>query len=417
MDTSNQQIPPPIQPQPISSPEIGNTASNPGFKKWFMWSLFAVVFISLLAGGGYYFLSNQKQKTIQYPKSIVEKMNKPTVTPDPTADWRIYANTKYGLSIKYPQNWRVEEQGNRSFFYPPGVTPGMWEKATYQMPGTEPYIEISVINKPYSDSDGQNKEMIKNQFVENVQQIPVDGKQGIFYSLQGCAPLCPTRFDLPYENGSKILQLSLISIGQENVDLFNKENKTNIQDADEGTFKKMISTFKFSEKSQAQDTSNWKTYTFKDIFSFSYPSDWDLRENNENFVGVFDKNYSGAIDKKTASYTSFEITINDVILSQEKNKTNDQLIEEDYRYFEYSTSSGIGDHNPKEIDRKKIKVDGKDGIEYTIQLDLSAPSAYLPYNLVSRVYVISGKKMFKFRLNGSDQDLLKKILSTFKFTQ
>ncbi|MEI6477642.1 MAG: hypothetical protein WCO52_01520 [bacterium] len=43
----------------------------------------------------------------------------PTATPDPTANWKVYTNTKMGFSFKYPTDWKVavttDETGGNSF--------------------------------------------------------------------------------------------------------------------------------------------------------------------------------------------------------------------------------------------------------------------------------------------------------------
>lgn len=115
MDSSTQQLQiqdqaPPVIQQQNNTPYIA-PQPNHNTKKWLQWVFLLVFIVVLLVGGGYYFLSNQKPKTIQYPKSIVEKMNKPTVTPDSTADWQIYTNTEYGYIITYPKELYVSHQG------------------------------------------------------------------------------------------------------------------------------------------------------------------------------------------------------------------------------------------------------------------------------------------------------------------
>lgn len=44
-----------------------------------------------------------------------------TPTPDPTADWKTYTNTKYGYSIKYPEDWVMLEAAT-AIFHPRGET-------------------------------------------------------------------------------------------------------------------------------------------------------------------------------------------------------------------------------------------------------------------------------------------------------
>lgn len=42
------------------------------------------------------------------PTPVITATPGPTPTPDPTANWKTYTNTKYGFSIKYPNNKQVE---------------------------------------------------------------------------------------------------------------------------------------------------------------------------------------------------------------------------------------------------------------------------------------------------------------------
>jgi len=44
------------------------------------------------------------------PITVVATPSELTPTPDPTADWKTYTNTKYGYSIKYPSNWWIERE-------------------------------------------------------------------------------------------------------------------------------------------------------------------------------------------------------------------------------------------------------------------------------------------------------------------
>lgn len=77
--------------------------------KWFFLTVFFVV---LLLGGGYYVLSNQKPQTIQYPKSITEKLNKPAPIADQTANWETYKNSTWQYEVSYPPDWIVQENSN-----------------------------------------------------------------------------------------------------------------------------------------------------------------------------------------------------------------------------------------------------------------------------------------------------------------
>jgi len=112
--------------QSQSPMEVPSNPSNP----WLKIALFAV--LGLFLAGGLVFAGmqigrNQAQvvsqpistpRVIATPTSVAViptegEITTPTListpTPDPTANWKTYTNTKYGYSIKYPPETRVEE--------------------------------------------------------------------------------------------------------------------------------------------------------------------------------------------------------------------------------------------------------------------------------------------------------------------
>ena len=79
------------------------------------------IFSFCLAGGAYY-LGTRKSATLQdtvskqnpiiLPSISPEQNNKPTPNTKPqndeTANWKAYADEKYGISLKYPQDWKFD---------------------------------------------------------------------------------------------------------------------------------------------------------------------------------------------------------------------------------------------------------------------------------------------------------------------
>lgn len=74
--------------------------------------LSVLLFISVSIAG---FFAYQTQKLVAEVTGYREQLKQtlepttnnlqPSSTPDPTADWKTYTNTKYGYSLKYPNNW------------------------------------------------------------------------------------------------------------------------------------------------------------------------------------------------------------------------------------------------------------------------------------------------------------------------
>lgn len=91
-----------------------------------------VLFIAV--AGGIFFLGRITAPKPQTP--VVTSSPQPSPTPqptstsDPTANWKTYTNTKYGYSLKYPQEFKLEEENYE------GIS------LTYLAPGSYP-LELS----------------------------------------------------------------------------------------------------------------------------------------------------------------------------------------------------------------------------------------------------------------------------------
>jgi len=74
--------------------------------------LITTVAILSLTAAGYLFIQNR-----QLQNQIVKPVNFPAPTPvsspapaiDPTANWKTYTNTKFGVSFRYPLEWNLKE--------------------------------------------------------------------------------------------------------------------------------------------------------------------------------------------------------------------------------------------------------------------------------------------------------------------
>lgn len=95
-----QNIPPIVTPEPPPEP--------PKTFGWIKWFLIAAV-IALILSGTTYFAMNRTQN--QKPAQTAQIA--PTTTPDPTANWKMYEDTLGGYTIKYPQDWILEDYYKR----------------------------------------------------------------------------------------------------------------------------------------------------------------------------------------------------------------------------------------------------------------------------------------------------------------
>lgn len=97
----NQNVVPPTEPVAVTPTLLTN---QPPFGSW--WKVGVLVVGVLLAGSiayaGYQYSQKQTPSVAQpTPTPVVVA----TPTPDLTANWKTYTDTKYGYSIKYPQGW------------------------------------------------------------------------------------------------------------------------------------------------------------------------------------------------------------------------------------------------------------------------------------------------------------------------
>ena len=96
-----------IQPQNLTSEPEAPVGSKKSFKKWILIGIILILILSLSLGG--YLLLN-KMGIKPSTSTVTLKTTNPTSTPDPTANWKTYTNTKYNYSFKYPGDWKLDLQ-------------------------------------------------------------------------------------------------------------------------------------------------------------------------------------------------------------------------------------------------------------------------------------------------------------------
>lgn len=109
------------QPQPIPQPVIPTPPSSGN--NFLLIGLIAFVALILGSGATYLALNSQKSKIHVDPYPVVKSTPTPTLSSevstkedDPTANWKTYANTVMGFSIKVPPNWYTHTE-SKSFDY------------------------------------------------------------------------------------------------------------------------------------------------------------------------------------------------------------------------------------------------------------------------------------------------------------
>lgn len=197
MDTST--TPTPSTPlQAAAQPTVSFLPKSPN-RRWLLWlagGLAILAFGIALGAFGVKFL-NQKQN--QPPLALTPTLTPsptPTPTPNPTGDWKIYTNTQYKYSFKYPADWVGAglQPGSAPFpidseadsvlqsveFYPNGL-----EGAVIKYPRFAVEVDDPVTNQSLGSYSDWINELRESQFykVTNESQQLISGVNVI--SLEG----------------------------------------------------------------------------------------------------------------------------------------------------------------------------------------------------------------------------------------
>ena len=98
---------PPVPPQVVPpSPPAEPVPQGTGKSKMVLWAGLGFLALALVGAGAYYLGSRKAAPTVT-PEPVPTQT--PTPTPDPTADWKTYIDKENGWSIKYPQEWKLQE--------------------------------------------------------------------------------------------------------------------------------------------------------------------------------------------------------------------------------------------------------------------------------------------------------------------
>ena len=190
--------------------------------------------------------SSSTQKTGIIP---TEKIT-PTVisTLDPTADWKTYENSEFGVSFKYPSEYK-QTILNGAINLQKNSTRALLYISKFDNP------KLLSISQWFEDQPKEDTQSIKNAHI--MSETVIDGQKGLMFIKK------------QPENGYKDF---LVIIG----------NNTNVLYLYFGpltdevkTANQILSTVKFTGTTTSALTKNWQTYTNNDFgFTFKYPSTW-----------------------------------------------------------------------------------------------------------------------------------------------
>lgn len=220
----------------------------------------AILLSVISAVGGYYFALNTHPKnesdmtnaTIQISSQKQNpyfEQNDPEPAIEPARVCSTYTNQKYKFSINCPSGWLIEEVSED---YDTGMTlayiipPETDKIRAYEYITPKFFIEIT--DTPFSESPKGNKDIDNDpEVIRDWKQITVSGITGHYYNSMNCAPMCPTRFDIPYDNGKKTLTIGKVEITKEEIRDIEKETGILIENATNERYLQIINSFRFIE--------------------------------------------------------------------------------------------------------------------------------------------------------------------------
>lgn len=161
-------------------------AKNPNFHTHKVFAAIGIILIVMviIGGGIWYFVQSAEDKvgtidensTIKTATSSARTATS-SAAKDETADWKIYTNSTYGFSIKYPSDYTIEESTQPfAVNFPGGSTEKIGVQSLYIKPsnyltGGELFA-VSVLKENIEDTLARDR---KNFSIEKETEIKIEG--------------------------------------------------------------------------------------------------------------------------------------------------------------------------------------------------------------------------------------------------
>ena len=257
--------------QNTSEESLWATVRGGGIDKWKI--LTGILGIFVLAGAvfGAYKLGQRQVQPLSQPTPSPAVVA--TLTPDPTADWETYTNTKYGYLIKYPEGWYLSEAGDISEAAdfldvkkaPQDITPHDIKVRVHTIKEVGPqWVSVKaffdeIYNKPIGTISGPKGRTTK------VANITISG----YKAVKQIEETFPIETEAFYSTAVYVLKESNTVIKVYTMASSKSEESVFID-----TFNLMLSTFRFLG-------GKWQTYIapkteFTKSFKLYYPQGWEL---------------------------------------------------------------------------------------------------------------------------------------------
>jgi hypothetical protein len=346
--------------------------------------IIAVILLAIY-GGIYYFAINNIYNLSNYSKkstpTSVSKISTPT--PDPTANWKTYTDSKYGYSIKYPTQWDAN--------LPPvghGILIGQGPNENQITIGI-----FSTKNATMANSCKQTQQILLDNIPASrcnfAQQISEE--RGVAYN----PPIISKTIYIEALHNNQYYSVSLSS--DQTSDKFKY-------------FDQILSTFKFTDQNQADPTANWKTYTDKESeYSIRYPKEWIITSG----------------DQHDAKGSEIFIQSEDFVISSHADSARSLPGAESGDRLELAVGENLNIKSYAEL-KDKGKVASHPINYYISSKEIILDSLKAAYEIVTldrgvgyNIYTFNKGKIYSivFLSKNNREDLLIQILSTFRFTK
>ncbi len=253
----------PIQSQaPIQAPTVFSSQQPVGSRKKYMVMGLVVAILLLIVGIGGYLLgirsnlasngNNVNERISVTPQSdsppVVDLLPSkvPTPTTNPTADWRIYLNKDWNLTIKYPPNLFKKDYNDLAYFtFEPEPTEGwgmMGASSAIRISKVEPFftpgLKFDALSKAVVGSDVKEAQEGVDIKVTKIKNTKIGNYDAVEYIHDGITP--------PKTDGRGPIGYSRILLVKVNNDTFielkNSSYEVQTTKNNDEIFNQMIST-------------------------------------------------------------------------------------------------------------------------------------------------------------------------------
>ncbi len=227
------------------------------------------------------------QKFIKKTPAVSQKAEtqaSPLASVDETANWKTYTNSKYGFSLKYPEEKPVEfkdsVEGKQLCANTKGIVDIKIYPADYKKLGPETeFLGDLWVSLSVADNVGK---ISPEDYVKKA--CPDYFSQGKIGSIKNTEINGNKALEIIYKNVMAQQEDVVVTKGDKLFFIHHYSNKL-----PNPLFNQILSTFKFT----SDETANWKTYTNEEAkFQIKYPPAWKL-EYLDKWQGNPDSTLSG----------------------------------------------------------------------------------------------------------------------------